>query len=178
MFTPDTAAKLAKLIPLLASDKDGEVVATVHAIRRTLKSEGSDLHGLAAAIGSRRLLRPRQSSDGRFSYADEFKEASPTFEGPAHPDAMTTRFGLPLYAPNRIEPWPEVAKHCLQLNRATPARYGGKFLLPFQIDILKSIRDHRRIPTNRLVSWIETVIARCHQARDAHNRAQEAGGNG
>jgi hypothetical protein len=45
------APKIAKLIPLLSSDKDGEVLAATRAIERTLKSAGLDLHALAAAIG-------------------------------------------------------------------------------------------------------------------------------
>jgi hypothetical protein len=42
--------KLAKLIPLLSSDKDGEVVATARAIERTLRAEGCDWHDLASAV--------------------------------------------------------------------------------------------------------------------------------
>lgn len=45
------APKIAKLIPRLASDHDGEVVATVRAIRRTLEGAGLDLHALAAGLG-------------------------------------------------------------------------------------------------------------------------------
>lgn len=44
------APKIAKLIPRLASDHDGEVVATVRAIRRTLERAGLDLHALAAGL--------------------------------------------------------------------------------------------------------------------------------
>jgi hypothetical protein len=44
--------KLALLIPLLASDKDGEVIAAVTAIRKTLAGTGSDLHELARAISA------------------------------------------------------------------------------------------------------------------------------
>lgn len=44
------APKLQKLIPRLASDHDGEVVATVAAIRRTLEAAGLDLHDLTAAL--------------------------------------------------------------------------------------------------------------------------------
>lgn len=43
--------KLRLLIPRLASDADGEVVATVAAIRRLLERHGLDLHDLAAALG-------------------------------------------------------------------------------------------------------------------------------
>lgn len=42
--------KLSRLIPRLASDADGEVVATVRAIQRVLAAEGCDLHDLAAAL--------------------------------------------------------------------------------------------------------------------------------
>ena len=42
--------KLARLIPRLASEHDGEVVATVRAIARTLKAAGQDFHDLANAI--------------------------------------------------------------------------------------------------------------------------------
>ncbi|PWR18793.1 hypothetical protein [Zavarzinia compransoris] len=45
------APKLSKLITRLATDHDGEVLATVAAIRRTLESAGLDLHALAEALG-------------------------------------------------------------------------------------------------------------------------------
>lgn len=44
------APKIAKLIPRLATNHDGEVVATVRAIERTLKSAGFDFHTLAHAL--------------------------------------------------------------------------------------------------------------------------------
>jgi hypothetical protein len=42
--------KIAALVRLLASDSDGEVVAAVHALRRTLESAGTDINGLANGI--------------------------------------------------------------------------------------------------------------------------------
>jgi len=47
---PDHATQIGKLIPRLASDHDGEVVATVRAIMRVLKTAGLDLHDLARVI--------------------------------------------------------------------------------------------------------------------------------
>jgi len=44
------AEKLGKLIRRLGSDRDGEVVATVAALRRTLDGAGLDLHDLAQAV--------------------------------------------------------------------------------------------------------------------------------
>jgi hypothetical protein len=49
---PSIAPKLAKIFPLLASDRDGEVLGAVVAIRRTLAAVGLDLHDLAGAIGA------------------------------------------------------------------------------------------------------------------------------
>ena len=43
---------LRKLIPRLASNHDGEVVATVRAIQRVLKAAGRDLHDLAACLAA------------------------------------------------------------------------------------------------------------------------------
>jgi hypothetical protein len=44
------ADRLAKLVRMLTSDRDGEVVAAARSINRTLKSAGLDIHALAAAI--------------------------------------------------------------------------------------------------------------------------------
>lgn len=49
-LTPDLTGKLGRLLPRLASDRPGEVVATVAAIRRTLDRAGLDLHDLAARL--------------------------------------------------------------------------------------------------------------------------------
>ena len=49
-LSPDTGARLCRLLPRLASDAPGEVVATVAAIRRTLDRAGMDLHDLAARL--------------------------------------------------------------------------------------------------------------------------------
>jgi hypothetical protein len=44
------ADKLSKLVRMLTSDHDGEVVAAARSIDRTLRSAGLDIHVLAAAI--------------------------------------------------------------------------------------------------------------------------------
>lgn len=46
--------RIAKLLPRLASDHDGEVVATVAALRRTLAADGDDLHVLAELVAETR----------------------------------------------------------------------------------------------------------------------------
>jgi hypothetical protein len=49
---PDLVGRLAKLIPRLASDHDGEVIATVAAIKRTLEASGFDFNDLASAVSA------------------------------------------------------------------------------------------------------------------------------
>lgn len=164
MLQREAADRLAKLIPLLASDKDGEVVATARAISRTLKAAGSDFHALADAMARG---RPGRS----FNYADTFREASPVSGGHAHPDACSPKFGLQIDGSGMIAPWREVALQCLDLNKQTPKRQGGRFLRDFEVTLLTNIRDGKIWPTNTQVAWIETVVARCHQARDAARRA-------
>lgn len=56
----DVAAKLRLLIPRLASDAEGEVLATVAAIRRQLAAAGLDLHDLAVKLTADH--RPRRTS--------------------------------------------------------------------------------------------------------------------
>jgi len=49
-LTPDLGAKLGRLLPRLATDHPGEVLAVVAALRRTLDRAGMDLHDLAARL--------------------------------------------------------------------------------------------------------------------------------
>jgi hypothetical protein len=58
----ELAARLAKLLPRLASPHDGEVIATVAAIRRTLGSAGLDLHDLARIVATNLPDRARYST--------------------------------------------------------------------------------------------------------------------
>ena len=47
--------KIQKLLKLLSSNNDGEVVAAARAIMRTLESEGADIHELAERVEGRKL---------------------------------------------------------------------------------------------------------------------------
>src|SRR5262245_348634 len=53
-----TKTQFGKLLRLLASDKDGEVIAAVAAIKRTLASRSLDFHDLADAIDAGLQQRP------------------------------------------------------------------------------------------------------------------------
>lgn len=58
-LSPDIGSKLAKLIPRLASPHEGEVLATVEAIRRTLDRAELSLHDLAARLCAPQPVQPR-----------------------------------------------------------------------------------------------------------------------
>jgi hypothetical protein len=47
--------KIGKLIKMLSSSNDGEVVAAARAIMRTLEAEGTDIHELAQRVEGRKL---------------------------------------------------------------------------------------------------------------------------
>ena len=49
-FSVSTRRKLASSIRLLASDREGEVVAAARAAVRTLKAAGGDIHVLADLV--------------------------------------------------------------------------------------------------------------------------------
>ena len=60
MIDVGTEEKLEKLVRLLSSDKEGEVVAAAHAIKRTLANAGSDIHELADRIRGGKLSENRR----------------------------------------------------------------------------------------------------------------------
>jgi hypothetical protein len=47
--------KISKLIKMLSSSSDGEVVAAARAILRTLQAQGTDIHELAERVEGRKL---------------------------------------------------------------------------------------------------------------------------
>ena len=62
-IAPDLGSKLAKLLPRLASPHEGEVLATVEAIRRTLDRAELSLHDLAARLcAPEPVVQPRARS--------------------------------------------------------------------------------------------------------------------
>src|SRR5258706_16188597 len=66
--------RLKKLIPMLASDQDGEKLATVGAIIRTLQSNESDFHDLAAKLSKQqRLTFDGIEIDGEVPTADNIR---------------------------------------------------------------------------------------------------------
>lgn len=182
MIARSLAQRVAKLVPLLASDKDGEVVAAARAIARTLGTAGTDLHDLADTLNRMQTVsgpRPTDEATSKrarpssaWNYANEFRQAEPVGGDPDHPNAMTRKFGLPIFRQGEVGSWREVCQHCFTLNRSIAKKHGGRFLRDFEVKLINEIMTGQRWPTNANASWIETVVARCHQARDAEATAK------
>src|SRR5258706_12066344 len=72
--------RLKKLIPMLASDQDGEKLATVGAIIRTLQANGSDLHDLATKLSKQQkqtiplAIIPDLTINGKAATVDSIKK--------------------------------------------------------------------------------------------------------
>lgn len=88
---------------------------------------------------------------------------------------MTRKFGLPIFRQGDVGSWQEICRHCLTLDRSIAKKHGGRFLRDFEVKLLKEIRAGQRWPTNANAAWIETVVARCHQARASEARPASKG---
>jgi hypothetical protein len=85
--TPAASDKLAKLVRLLSSDKDGEVLAAASAIKRTLAAAGSDIHALADA-----LCRPQPKEPPRRPWHEDGNDwHSKACECQAHSEQFSER---------------------------------------------------------------------------------------
>jgi hypothetical protein len=85
-MTPSAQDKVGRLLRMLSSDKDGEVVAA-SAIMRTLKAEGLDIHSFADA-----LCPPRAETKARSASreaADDIDWYNVACECDAHGDLLT-----------------------------------------------------------------------------------------
>jgi hypothetical protein len=71
-------ATLGRFVRLLASDRDGEVVAAARALGRALKAHGADFHALAAFIEAPSPAPAPASSGGGFR--DPFDDDDPDWE--------------------------------------------------------------------------------------------------
>ena len=122
----DLTEKLVKLIPRLASDHEHEVVGTVRAIQRVLKSDGLDLHDLAAELSSPSV------DQGPMFYGAPF--------GFGHPPPKPKPVSKGLYGKDgSFRPWNQVVGEILERHETIPKRYGGKFLTRDQLSKLEGI---------------------------------------
>lgn len=170
MVPREIAAKLAKIIPRLATEHEGEVVNAVGAISRILVGAGLDWHVLAKVIEE---AGSPQAAPFDLSEAADFDPGQAASQrrqkpksDPDAPDAASRRGGLPIWCTKKIEPWWVIAGYCLQMDWTLPKAFGGKSLARADKDRLRSVQRLGTV-TNADADWIESIVARCHAARDA-----------
>jgi hypothetical protein len=77
-------SKLGDLVRRLSSDSDGEIIATVYAMRRTLGSAGADFHGLAEHIETANGKHVSEEQIRRAAWADAYAQAVQDLENRQH----------------------------------------------------------------------------------------------
>src|SRR5258708_34056675 len=107
------ADRLGKLIRMLSSDRDGEVIAATHALRRTLHSAGADIHARAAMIERPEFneTEAKRIYDAGFGAGKREAEKQQAASPPWH-DTLENR-------------WQEMALFCQQhVNRLDERHHG------------------------------------------------------
>ena len=116
------AERLAKLLRLLASDRDGEVVAAVTALKKTLEGAGLDHHDLADMVTGKRgrgITQQERQNVEREAYRAGFRDGqrnAANGDGAARDDGRGDEDGVS---------WHDVATFCLREKpMARAARIG------------------------------------------------------
>lgn len=154
------------MLPRLASEYEGEVVAAARAIGRTLVTAGLNWHALAGTLqiaptGSTPAPPRRRSSTG------------PNAKSGA-PDAPCRQTGMRLWDTQTVEPWSRAARYTLMLDWTMPKAFGGRFLSKTDWDRLKGFERNASV-TNADATWIEAVVIQARQAVEAwRSRGQPA----
>lgn len=153
----ETVERLAKLIPRLATEHDGEVIATVRAIHRTLGSAGADFHDLAAAVGVERIVYVNQGQAGSSTRPDH-REDAPRYQ-----------YQQPKPPPRQPDPPPQTddEKYARNIIRIVTTLIEGDYALTErEQEFLTSIRRQARNKwfdglTVKQESWLATIIKKC-----------------
>jgi hypothetical protein len=136
------AGKLSRLGRLRSSDRDGEVIAAVRAIDRTLRAAGADIHALADRIeqanggGKLTEVEMRKLYDAGFLAAEERQHGINDFRNTD---------GMPQ--------WHEIAKFCQRHHERLCTR---------EQEFIDSVAAHPvyRQPTEKQAKWIEAIFLR------------------
>ena len=139
------ADKIGKLIKMLSSPNDGEVVAAARAILRQLQAEGSDIHELAERVEGRKLSKAEMQTIYDRAYRDGKKAAAATggFSDVGSPGGPS---------------WHDMAVAILSKanGRLSPKELG------FVEDMER--RCARREPTEKQAKWLHSIYCRIHRS--------------
>jgi hypothetical protein len=139
MIDVGTTEKLEKLVRLLSSDKEGEVVAAAHAIKRALANAGSDIHELAERI-----------KGGKLSESEMRKIYDAGYEAGKDESAAEKGFSDTTAGPS----WLQMAEYCAEHDngRLTERERG------FIDDMTRWCL--RREPTEKQGKWLHLLYVR------------------
>ncbi|MEG9503905.1 MAG: hypothetical protein MIN69_18935 [Methylorubrum extorquens] len=160
---PEVADRLTKLLLLLGSAVDGEVLNAARALVRVLDAEDMDLHDLAGALA----LVPGRAAPASMSPADP----TAAWSRPS-PESATDALGIHCER-GYLTPWKTAAFDLLKMNQTVPKRYGGKCLLPHQILILQRIQ-HGGTPTiaeAHAIRRMDSLLRTAQRAQQADPKA-------
>src|SRR6516162_3667079 len=140
MSIEPVAEKLEKLLRMLSSPREGEVVAAVQAIMRTLKGAGADIHELAACVKGGKLSTVDMQRIYDAAFADGRRAAEATQPADVWRD---------------IEPnWQEIATECRDRGdgQLTPREH------EFVNDMVRW--TVYRKPSEKQAKWLHSIYVR------------------
>lgn len=139
-----TEEKLQKLIKLLSSPNDGEVVAAARAILRQLQAEGSDIHDLADRVGGRKLSQDEMQIiyDHAFRAGKDAAAADGGFHNTEGPSFHEMACEIQQKANGRLKPHEEafIDDMVIWCAKREPTEKQGKWLLVLYSKIVKRRR--------------------------------------
>ena len=141
------ASKLGKLIRMLSSSQDGEVLGAARAIVRTLANAGLDVHALAAGIGA---------NDKKFS-EEEAREIYQHGVAEGRRVAEQEQSG-PFFRNVNLndEPsWHDIACECAAHSARLRDEREGKF-----VNDMVRWTVHGGEPTEKQAKWLRSIYAR------------------
>jgi hypothetical protein len=139
MSIEPVAEKLEKLLKMLSSPRDGEVVAAAQAIMRTLKGVGADIHELAACVKGGKLSQ----ADMQRIYDAAFQDGRRAAE-----KDKPTEF-------HDVEPnWNEIAINCRDQDDGWLTERERKF-----VEDMVRWTAYRK-PSEKQAKWLHSIYVR------------------
>jgi hypothetical protein len=145
MSIEPVADRIGKLLKLLSSPRDGEVLGAARAILRTLEGAGADIHELAARVEGGKLSTADMQRIYDAAFADGRRAAEATQPADAWQD---------------VEPnWQEIATECRDRGdgRLTPREH------EFVNDMVRW--TVYRKPSEKQAKWLHSIYVRLGRRR-------------
>jgi hypothetical protein len=144
-ITPATASRLAAIIRMMSSDKDGDVLNAGRALDRTLKSVGCDIHDLAEVI--------EHANGGKLSEAEMKKLYNAGYEAGMKAVESRQYGSSDFHNVDGLPDWHEIARFCQQ-NSVRLRENERQF-----VDDMAA-RTVWRQPTPKQEKWLRSIFYR------------------